>query len=178
MDDKLEAAVAAVLENKYWYAKQPDGTFRMEIYADYRDEMDDKTAAEICESADPYLALLEKLEEWYFEAERYYRDELEKEVRQALTAPDGPYPDGLGDAEEERLNDVITELAYWVYPEEHYLKQEFCVNIMLDTGDIIAIAEDIAAHSRLGDGEDVPAIAFEVARACSVTFQQIGQEGD
>ena len=46
----------------------------------------------------------------------------------------------------------------------------------LDTGDIIAIAEDIAAHSRLGDGEDVPAIAFEVARACSVTFQQIGQE--
>ena len=47
----------------------------------------------------------------------------------------------------------------------------------LDTADIIAIAEDIAAHSRLGDGEDVPAIAFEVARACSVTFQQIGQEG-
>ena len=41
----------------------------------------------------------------------------------------------------------------------------------LDTADIIAIAEDIAAHSRLGDGEDVPAIAFEVARACSVTFQ-------
>ena len=41
----------------------------------------------------------------------------------------------------------------------------------LDTGDIIAIAEDIAAHSRLGDGEDVPAIAFEVARACSVTFR-------
>ena len=47
----------------------------------------------------------------------------------------------------------------------------------LDTDGIIAIAEDIAAHSRLGDGEDVPAIAFEVARACSVTFQQIGQEG-
>lgn len=46
----------------------------------------------------------------------------------------------------------------------------------LDTGDIIAIAEDIAAHSRLGDGEDVLAIAFEVAQACSVTFQQIRQE--
>ena len=43
----------------------------------------------------------------------------------------------------------------------------------LDTGDIIAIAEDIAAHSRLGDGEDVPAIAFEVARICSVTFQRV-----
>ena len=135
MDDKLKAAVAAVLADKYWYAKQPDGTFRMEIYADYRDEMDDKTAAKICESADPYLALVEKLEEWYFEAEGYSRNELEKEIRQALTDPDGPYPDGLGDAEEERLNDAITDLAYWVYPEDHFLKQEFCVNIMLDTGD-------------------------------------------
>ena len=43
----------------------------------------------------------------------------------------------------------------------------------LSTGDIIAIAEDIAAHSRLEDGEDVPAIAFEVARTCSVTFQRV-----
>ena len=43
----------------------------------------------------------------------------------------------------------------------------------LDTDGIIAIAEDIAAHSRLGDGEDVPAIAFEVARICSVTFQRV-----
>ena len=56
MDDKLKAAVAAVLADKYWYAKQPDGTFEMEIYADYRDEMDNKTAAEICKSDDPYMA--------------------------------------------------------------------------------------------------------------------------
>ena len=43
----------------------------------------------------------------------------------------------------------------------------------LDTAGIIAIAEDIAAHSKLEDGEDVPAIAFEVARACSVTFRRV-----
>ena len=43
----------------------------------------------------------------------------------------------------------------------------------LATDDIIAIAEDIAAHSRLGDGEGVPEIAFEVARACSVTFRRV-----
>ena len=42
----------------------------------------------------------------------------------------------------------------------------------LATSDIIAI-EDIAAHSRLGDGEGVPEIAFEVARACSVTFRRV-----
>lgn len=73
MDEKLKSAVAAALEDKYWYAKQPDGTFALEIYADYRDEMDPKTAAEICQSSDPVLALLEKLEEWYFEVEAIYR---------------------------------------------------------------------------------------------------------
>ena len=103
MDDKLRTAVTAVLEDKYWYAKQPDGTFRMEIYADYRDELDNKTAAEICRSGDPYLTFVEKLEEGYFEAELAYRADLEKEIREALTTPDGPYPDGLGDAEEASL---------------------------------------------------------------------------
>ena len=135
MDEKLKAAVAAVLEDKYWYAKQPDGTFKMEIFVDYRDEMDAKTAAEICRSDDSNLALWEKLQEWYFDAELSYRAELEKEIREALTASDGPYPDGLGEAEEDYFVDIITDLAYWEYPEDHFLKQEFYVNIMLDTGD-------------------------------------------
>ena len=135
MYDKLRSAVAAVLKDKYWYAKKPDGTFRMEIYADYRDEMDARTAAEICRSDDPYMALWEKLQEWYFEAERYYRAELEKEIREALTEPDGPYPDGLGETEEDCFTDIVTDLACWEYPEDHFLKQDFYVNIMLDTGD-------------------------------------------
>ena len=46
----------------------------------------------------------------------------------------------------------------------------------LTTDDIIAIAEDIAAHSDLTDGWTIEAVAFEVARACTVTFQPITQE--
>ena len=46
--EKMEAAVAKELDESYRYCKQPDGTFSMEIYADYRDEMDGKTAGEIC----------------------------------------------------------------------------------------------------------------------------------
>lgn len=42
----------------------------------------------------------------------------------------------------------------------------------LATDDIIAIAENIAAHSRLDEGESVESIAFEVNRACSVFFAQ------
>ena len=43
----------------------------------------------------------------------------------------------------------------------------------LDTGDIIAIAEDIAAHSDLEEGCTIEDIAFEVARACYVTFEPV-----
>ena len=59
-------------------------------------------------------------------------------------------------------------------PEYDHLLQDLASGKPhLATADIIAIAEDIAAHSSLEDGEDVPAIAFEVARACSVTFQRV-----
>lgn len=46
----------------------------------------------------------------------------------------------------------------------------------LDTGGIIAIAEDIAAHSDLEEGCTIGDIAFEVARACYVTFEPVTGE--
>ena len=46
----------------------------------------------------------------------------------------------------------------------------------LTTGDIIAIAEDIAAHSGCKAGWTIEGIAYEVARACTVTFQRIGPQ--
>lgn len=42
----------------------------------------------------------------------------------------------------------------------------------LDTSGIIAIAEDIAAHSDLKEDWTVEAIAFEVAHACFLSFQR------
>jgi len=42
----------------------------------------------------------------------------------------------------------------------------------LTTEDIIEIAEDIAAHSTLRDGYDIEGIAWEVNRACNVSFEK------
>jgi len=43
----------------------------------------------------------------------------------------------------------------------------------LTTADIIAIAEDISAHSNLLDGQTIECIAFEVNRACIVFFERV-----
>ena len=58
-----------------------------------------------------------------------------KKVRTKLTASDGPYLDGLSDEDGEMLHDVLLELVCYNLPDDHYLKQTFYVDIMVDTGD-------------------------------------------
>ena len=53
---------------------------------------------------------------------------------------------------------------------DHLLQELAAGKPHLDTAGIIAIAEDIAAHSDPEAGWTVEGIAFEVARACTVTF--------
>ena len=74
--------------------------------------MGGRTAVAICQSADSYLALIEKPEERYSENELAVQNKFEAGVRKVLTADGGQYPDALGDAEEERLGIAITRLAY------------------------------------------------------------------
>ena len=57
MDNKiLEKKVLEFLRYRYPYTlKETDGYFVGEVYADYRDELDEKTAGEILQSEDPEL---------------------------------------------------------------------------------------------------------------------------
>lgn len=135
MKEKMMAAVSDFLENKLGYWKQPDGTFEYEIYADYRDEMSDDTATKILESDNPMQSFFETMDEWYWEHSCDLLGKLKGELSDILQDDDGPYPKGLTDEEDDLLDDCLRELVYFSYPEEHYLKQGFYVNIMVDTGD-------------------------------------------
>lgn len=97
--------------------------------------MDAKTAGRILESREPMEAFWEALDEWYQDYRWSLEDELEKKVRAKLTDEDGPYPDGLSDEDDKALRDVLAEMVCYDPPVEHYLKQTFRVNIMVDTGD-------------------------------------------
>lgn len=131
----MMSAVSEVLERKLGYWKQPDGTFEYEIYEDYPDKMSNETATKILESDDPMHTFNCTIEEWYWEYSCALLGELKNEIVALLESDDGPYPDGLRDEEDNLLEDCITELVYFSFPEEHYLKQEFYVNIIVDTGD-------------------------------------------
>ena len=131
----MQDIIMGILDRKFGLYKQEDGTYKAEIYADYRDEMDNKSAIEICQSSDPQMALWDKLEEWYGDYAWRLRCELEDEIREEMEADDGPYSEGFTDEEDEEFRSIMEELVYWNYPYDHFLKQEFFVNIMLDTGD-------------------------------------------
>ena len=129
--DKLEQAISGVLDTLLSVQRQKDDTFSYEIYADYRDEMDKRTAIKILRSDDPMQTFWEQLDEWYQDCQWT----LGEEVRAKLTASDGPYPEGLPGEDGDRLLDVLQELVWFKLPEEHFTKQTFRVNIMIDTGD-------------------------------------------
>ena len=130
--ERLEAEVLSLLREKFYLRENGDGTFSQEIYADYRDEMEDKTAAEICESDDPRQTFYEKMYEWYDDYAYQLRCDLQNELEKELETA---YPDGLSEEERTALEEILIEAVYYDYPEEHYLRQEFCVTIMTDTGD-------------------------------------------
>ena len=133
--EKLKRAISEILDMLLGYTRQPDGTFRYEIYTDYRDEMDVKTAIKILESKEPMEVFWNTLDEWYRDYRWTLEDELEETVRSRLTAEDGPYPDGLSNEDDEAIRDVLLEMVCFDLPIGHYLKQTFPVDIMVDTGD-------------------------------------------
>ena len=131
----LEEKVLEYLRGQPYILTETDGYFVGEIYADYRDELDEKTAGEILQSEDPELCFEEKLDEWYWETAISYRDDLCKEVKKELGKDSDAFPDGLDDEAEEFIDDFITEHVSYDYPRDHFLDQELPVNIMLDTGE-------------------------------------------
>ena len=131
--DKLEQAISNILDTLPGYDRQEDGTYAYEIYADYRDEMDYKTAIKILLSDDPEWAFWEQLDDWYQDHIQELESELEDTVKDRLLT--GPYANGMSGGDYGRIQDVLAELTCHTLPMGHFLKQAFRVNIMVDTGD-------------------------------------------
>ena len=116
-----EAMVRKWLEKNYGTRRDASG-YAMKICADYRDEMDTETAINILGSDDPEISFYEELG-YMYDAVLY---DVESDLIEECAADLG--------VEEDDVRDAIYELIYPVYPADHFLKQEFRVPIMVDTG--------------------------------------------
>lgn len=131
-----QAVLDELRERKYYLTESGDSFFTGEIYADYRDEMDEKTAGEILKTDDPAFAFEEMMDEWYLSTAYDYRDDLKKEIMAAVANhKEDVFPANLYDEAEAFIDEFIDEHVWFEAPRDHFLDQEFCVNIMVDAGD-------------------------------------------
>lgn len=102
---KFETDIINAIETSHdiYLTKDKNGCYHGEIYADYRDEIQDKTACEICESKNPREAFYDKLFEIYDETEWDYKRDIKKSVKEFLE--DNLYPEGLDDEQDEFLHE-------------------------------------------------------------------------
>jgi len=129
------------------------GEFTCEIYADYRDTVDEDTVSKWCKADNAYEAFWEQLFEWYEYSTYHYEGEIIDTVRTHWDYEDMCYAD-----HEEFIESWIREHISFRYPEDHFLKQTVCVNITVDTGDenYDYVLNNVYPHYDARFGDTVP----------------------
>ena len=136
MTDKIENVIHDIIKSKYGFCREENGCFIYEMYADYRDEIDDKTAVRILEADMPLEEFWNMLEEAYQEEQWRLEDELFDEIIEQLTTlDDGEILIEFDESEKEEIREIMNEYISFEYPADHYLDKKIKVNIMTDTGD-------------------------------------------
>lgn len=136
MKDIKELVKDYLAEHHAWEKKE-DGNYHFEIYVDYRDELEDSTAQEILESNTPRDTLIEKLWDWYQEAEWDILDDLVNDFKKNVDPELFRQADIIedGNIDDYMIRDIFQDTVYIDYPEDWALGQEFCFNIIVSNGD-------------------------------------------
>ena len=163
LTESMENKINEVIQksDNYLTYNKKENVFYGEIYADYRDELSDGQMADILNSDFPQERMDETIDEMYSS----YEWELKNEVIQSVVEEieedrDGElgyisfekycHKNGLSDdsiaAYKEwglycgEITDLIQQYCdehiYFEYPLQHFLDQEVCIDILVDTGDL------------------------------------------
>lgn len=143
--------------------KDDNGYYTCGLYADYNDKFSDKTAAKIIQAKEPMDAFYEEIQSIYEDVELEERNEIKDNILRIISIPNEENKilgfisheeycternlnnDSIAvlqqynayiDEIKEQINDYLDEIISISYPENHYLNQEFCADIFVDTGDL------------------------------------------
>ncbi len=129
--EELKNLIKKVLEEESF--KDSNGYYYDEIYKDYRDEISDSAVAEILKADDPMLAFNDHIEEVYFDEKVRIEDEMYDKILENEAIAELVEKNNLSDTD---VRDSLFDLWYVKLPYEDFLKQEVCMDVVLDTGDM------------------------------------------
>ena len=133
LEPVIRASIADCLEHDIGYQKENDGTYRYDLYADYRDSLSDRQVSDIVSSDDPDYRLFEILEEAYREARFAEEDRIVNAI--AAKLEETVLHMKCSEDQRQQIMDAYQEVVVMGLPEKHYLDQEVYVNIFVDSGD-------------------------------------------
>lgn len=116
---------------KMYQKKSPNGAvfYQQELHADYDDRISEGTARDILNANNPELDFEEKLSSWFEEAQWAEEDRLLEDVVKNC------FHDDLKEEDKDYVREYLQEKFIFYPPADHYLKQDLCITIMMDTGD-------------------------------------------
>lgn len=139
-EKEFEEAVKSALNIQCF--RDSNGEFYAEIYADYRDELDDSILKKIMDAKNPREEFYEKLYEWCYEYAWELKNAVIDKVLEDEEVSEYVYncdEDATYDSEkmftEDEAIDIIRDMFYVRYPDKHFLDQNICVDVFVDTGD-------------------------------------------
>jgi len=128
-DERVIELVRTIVEKETYLEKQENGTYRGEIYVDYRDELSSKTIEEISNSGSPREEFYDKVTS--FGADDYEYDELLKTIKRHWIDDE----ENCYTRSQDLISDWVYENVCFDFPYDHYLGQEVNVDILVNTGD-------------------------------------------
>lgn len=120
--EKLDAEIMAYIEKNMYLAKEPGGYLTYDVYVDYDDELFSDDLKKIFNSETPMDTFLNVVDDVYdgFEEKDWIANEIKKNFSEEY---------------HEYITSWVDENVFPNAPYEHFLKQEVCVDITVDTGD-------------------------------------------
>lgn len=126
----IEEIVTGIIK-KNTHLKAIDSRFEYEIYADYRDELSDSNILEISKADEKMECFYQIFEDSAIDSTDHEVDELIRIIKENWDEDEhGDY-----DEHDEFILEWVQENVDFNFPYDHFLKQEVCVNIIVDTGD-------------------------------------------
>lgn len=126
---EMETINNIIREKTYCDEEIPgSGSFTYQLYADYRDELDDANIKQIFNSCDPKEEFLDLLMQGYDDVMWEDECEIVSTIMANLEETDV-------ELDEDEIRQYVQENVCIELPEDHYLSQQVNVNIYLDTGD-------------------------------------------
>lgn len=128
MNDKVKEIIDKEIDNYCW--KDKSNYYYIEIYADYRDELNDNQIKKIleCDTKEESQQMFDEIIwDCYSDYGYDYYEELFKNIERELD-------DNYCELEDE-IKDYVYDEVYLEYPSDHYLSKEVYLNLIIDSGD-------------------------------------------